>query len=60
MFYSGRYTLLQVASFQTWLLNLKETNIAKQRMHNRLKNPNWREAGQMAIYKHDMITEELN
>ena len=32
-------------------LKLKETNISDE--HNRLKNPNWREADQLAIYKHD-------
>ena len=32
-------------------LKLKETNISNE--HNRLKNPNWREADQLAIYKHD-------
>ena len=30
---------------------LKETNISNE--HNRLKNPNWPEAVQLAIYKHD-------
>ena len=29
---------------------LKESNISTK--HNRLKNPIWREAGQLAIYKH--------
>ena len=32
-------------------LELKETNISNE--HNRVKNPNWREADQLAIYKHD-------
>ena len=32
-------------------LKLKETNISTK--HNRLKNPNWREADQFATYKHD-------
>ena len=32
-------------------LKLKETNISNE--HNRFKNPNWREADQLAIYKHD-------
>ena len=32
-------------------LKLKETNISNEQ--NRLKNPNWREADQLAIYKHD-------
>ena len=36
-------------------LKLKETNISNE--HNRLKNPNWREADQLAIYKHDEIKE---
>ena len=31
-------------------LKLKETNVSTK--HNRLKNPNWREADQLAIYKH--------
>ena len=34
---------------------LKETNISNE--HNRLKNPNWREANQLAIYKHDRGVE---
>ena len=25
--------------------------------HNRVKNPNWREADQLAIYKHDRVVE---
>ena len=32
-------------------LKLKETNISNE--HNKLKNPNWREADQLAIYRHD-------
>ena len=36
-------------------LELKETNISNE--HNRLKNPNWREADQLAIYKHDRGVE---
>ena len=36
-------------------LKLKETNILNE--HNRLKNPNWREADQLAIYKHDRGVE---
>ena len=32
-------------------LKLKETNNSSE--HNRLKNPTWREADQLAIYKHD-------
>ena len=36
-------------------LKLKETNISNE--HNRLKNPNWREADQLAIYKHDRGVE---
>ena len=36
-------------------LNLKETNISNE--HNRLKNPSWREADQLAIYKHDQGVE---
>ena len=34
---------------------MKETNISTKR--NRLKNPNWREADQLAIYKHDRGVE---
>ena len=33
----------------------EETNISNE--HNRLKNPNWREADQLAIYKHDRGVE---
>ena len=36
-------------------LKLKETNISNK--NNRLKNPNWREADQFAIYKHDRGVE---
>ena len=36
-------------------LKLKETNIWNE--HNRLKNPNWREADQLAIYKRDRGVE---
>ena len=36
-------------------LKLKETNISNE--HNRLKNPYWREADQLAIYKHDRGVE---
>ena len=36
-------------------LKLKETNISNK--HNRLKNPNWREADQLTIYKHDQGVE---
>ena len=32
-----------------------EGNISNE--HNRLKNPNWREADQLAIYKHDRGVE---
>ena len=41
--------------FTGMLLKLKETNISTK--HNRLKNPNWREADQLAIYKHDRGVE---
>jgi len=37
-------------------LKLKETNISTK--HNRLKHPNWREADQLAIYKHDQGVEQ--
>jgi len=40
-----------MASSQTCHLKLKERNISNK--HNRLKNPNLREAHQVAIYKHD-------
>ena len=33
----------------------RQTNISNE--HNRLKNPNWREADQLAIYKHDRGVE---
>ena len=36
-------------------LKLKETNILNE--HDRLKNPNWREADQLAIYKRDRGVE---
>ena len=36
-------------------LKVKETNISNE--HNRLENPNWREADQLAIYKHDRGVE---
>ena len=36
-------------------LKLKETNIANEL--NRLKNPNWPEADQVTIYKHDRGVE---
>ena len=36
-------------------LKLKKTNISNE--HNRLKNPNWREEDQLAIYKHDREVE---
>ena len=36
-------------------LKLKETNISNE--HNRLKNPNWQEADQLALYKHDQGVE---
>ena len=32
-------------------LKLKETNVSNE--HNRHKNPNWRDADQLAMYKHD-------
>jgi len=34
---------------------LKETNLSTK--HDRLKNPNWREINQFAIYKHDRGVE---
>ena len=33
----------------------EKTNISNE--HNRLKNPNWQEADQLAIYKHDRGVE---
>ena len=36
-------------------LKVKETNISNE--HNRLENPNWWEADQLAIYKHDRGVE---
>jgi len=38
-------------------LQLRETNIANTGKHNRLKNPNWQEADQLAIYKCDQGVE---
>ena len=43
------------SEFSGMPLKLKETNISNK--HDRLKNPNWREADQMAIYKHDRGVE---
>ena len=43
------------SQFTDMLLKLNETNISNE--HNRLKNPNWREADQLAIYKHDRGVE---
>ena len=43
------------SSSQACHFKLKETNISNK--HNRLKNPNWREADQLAIYKHDRGVE---
>ena len=39
-------------------LKLKETNISNE--HNRLKYPNWREADQLAIHRHDRGVERRN
>ena len=36
---------------------LKETNISTK--HDRLKNPSWREADQLAIYNHDWELKQL-
>ena len=36
-------------------LKLKETNISNER--KMVKNPNWRQADQLAIYKHDRGVE---
>jgi len=38
------------------LLKLKEKRTSTK--HNRLKNPNWREADQLAIYKRDQGVEQ--
>ena len=43
------------SQFTDMLLKLNETNISNE--HNRLKNPNWREADKLAIYKHDRGVE---
>ena len=43
------------SQFTDMPLKLKETNISNE--HNRLKNPNWREADQLPIYKHDRGAE---
>ena len=42
-------------SYTDMPLKLKETNISNE--HNGLKNPNWRKADQLAIYKHDRGVE---
>ena len=43
---------LATASYFTDMpLKLKEANISNE--HIRLKYPNWREADQLAVYKHD-------
>ena len=39
------------SSWFSCMSELKEENIWNK--HNRLKNPNWRKADQLAIYKHD-------
>ena len=44
-----------MASSQACHLKLKERNITNK--HNRLKNPNWRGAHQLAIYKYDRQVE---
>ena len=49
------FFLLGPSQFTGMPLKLKETNISNKR--NRLKNPNWREADQLAIYKHDQGVE---
>ena len=43
------------SQFTDMLLKLNETNISNE--HNRLKNPNGREADKLAIYKHDRGVE---
>ena len=43
------------SQFTDMPLKLNETNISNE--HNRLKNPNWQEADQLAIYKHDRGVE---
>ena len=36
---------------------LKPTETNTSTKHNRLKNPNWRKAHQLAVYKHDRGVE---
>ena len=43
------------SKFRGMLLKLKDTKISNK--HNRLKNPNWRKADQLALYKHDRGAE---
>ena len=52
--YSG-HALSYTRKFTGMPLKLRETNISNE--HNRLKNPNWREADQLAIYKHNRGAE---
>ena len=44
-----------IGLFSGMQLKLKERHISNN--HNRLKNPNWREADQFSIYKHDQDVE---
>ena len=43
------------SKFRGMLLKLKDTKISNK--HNRLKNPNWWKADQLALYKHDRGAE---
>ena len=52
--YSG-HALSYTSQFTGMPLKVKETNISNE--HNRLENPNWQEADQLAIYKHDRGVE---
>ena len=52
---SGQYTLPHLTDVQACRLKLKETNISTK--HRRLKCSGWREADQLAIYKHDRGVE---
>ena len=55
--YSGQCTWLHLASSTGMQRKLKETNISTKHNTCRLKNPTWREADQLAIYKHDRGVE---
>ena len=55
MFVSSGHALSYTKLVHRHATQVKETNISNE--HNRLKNPNWLEADQLAIYKHDRGVE---